>query len=111
VGRRNVLAIVAVVCGLGAVAGAIALLSTNRTTTVGGNVIINGASQIHAINSPTIVHNPKDPDNLVLSYRVDRPNFSALLQRSNDGGETWNAVELPLPSGTPACTATVAGRP
>jgi hypothetical protein len=110
-GRRNVLAIVAVVCGLGAVAGAITLLATDRTTTVGANVIIQGASQIHAINSPTIVHNPKNPDQVVLSYRVDRPNFSALLQQSDDGGKTWRPVELPLPAGTPACSATVANRP
>ena len=109
--RKNVLAIVAVVCGLGAVAGAGLLLTTDRTTTIGGNVLIQGASRIHAINSPTIVRDPTDGGNVVASYRVDRPNYSALLHVSRDGGETWTPTELPLPPGTGVCAATVAGRP
>ena len=109
--RRNALAVVALVCGLGAVVGAGLLLASDRTTTIGGNVIIQGASRIHAINSPTIVRNPTRPSNVVTSYRVDRPNYSALLQVSEDGGRTWTPTELPLPPGSEACAATVAGRP
>ena len=109
--RRQLFAVVAVVCALGALAGAAVLFTTDRTTTVAGNVIIDGATPIHAINSPTIAHNPRDPDNQVLGYRVDRPVFSALLQHSEDGGDTWAPTELPLPPGTPPCSATIAGRP
>ena len=109
--RRNILALVAVLCGLGAVVGAGLLLTSDRTTTVRGNVLIQGASKIDAINSPTILRNPTRSDNVVLTYRVDRPNYSALLQHSQDGGETWASTELPLPAGTEICSATVAGRP
>src|SRR5207248_2984324 len=73
--------------------------------------IVQGATRIDAINSPTILRNPKNSSNQVLTYRVDRPNFSALLQYSEDAGKTWTANELPLPNGTPACTATIAGKP
>ena len=109
--RRNALAIVAVVCGLGAVIGAALLLTSDRTTTVGANVLLQGATRIDAINSPTIVHNPTKPSNVVASYRVDRPNYSALLQVSEDGGKTWSQTELPLPAGTEPCAATLAGKP
>jgi hypothetical protein len=109
--RRNVLAMVAVVCGLGAVVGAGLLLTTQRTTTIGGNVIVQGESRIHAINSPTVLRNPTRSDNLVVTYRVDRPNYSALLEHSQDGGESWAQTELPVPPGTPACSATVNNRP
>jgi hypothetical protein len=111
VGRRNILALVAVVCGLGAVLGAALLLTSDRTTTVAGNVIVEGRTTIDAINSPSIVHNPKKPKNLVVTYRVDRPNYSALLQHSEDGGKHWAPTELPLPNGTAACAATIAGKP
>lgn len=109
--RRNVLAVVAIVCGLGAVVGAGLLLTTDRDTTVSENAIVQGASRIDAINSPTILRNPKNSSNQVLTYRVDRPNFSAVLQHSQDSGETWTPTELPLPAGTPACTATIDSRP
>ena len=110
-GRRNVLALVAVVCGLAAVAGALLLLTTNQTTTIGANVIVQGATRIDAINSPSIVRNPKNSDHLALTYRVDRPNYSAVLQHSEDGGKTWADSELPLPNGTNICSATIASKP
>ncbi|MGH9277059.1 MAG: sialidase family protein [Acidimicrobiales bacterium] len=109
--RRNVFALVAVVCGFAAVLGAVLLLTTDRSTTVSENVLVQGATRIDAINSPTVLRNPKDSSNRVLTYRVDRPNFSAVLQYSEDSGKTWTATELPLPNGTPACTATIASRP
>ena len=104
-------ALVAVVCGMGAVLGAVLLLTSDRTTTIGGNVIVEGLTRIDAINSPTILHNPKNASNLVASYRVDRPNYSAALQHSENGGKTWALTELPLPNGTTPCSATIAGKP
>jgi hypothetical protein len=111
VGRRNLLALVAVVCGLGALAGLALQLTTTRTTTISENVIVQGLTRIDAINSPTILRNPRRSDNLVVTYRVDRPNYSAVLQHSQDGGKTWTATELPLPNGTRVCSATIAGKP
>lgn len=110
-GRRNVLALVAVVCGLAAVVWAVDLLASDRDTTIAENVIVQGATRIDAINSPTVLRNPKDSSNQVVTYRIDRPTFSALLQHSEDGGKSWRPTELPLPAGTPACAATTAGRP
>jgi hypothetical protein len=59
----------------------------------------------------TVLRNPTRSDNLVVTYRVDRPNYSALLEHSQDGGESWAQTELPVPPGTPACSATVNNRP
>lgn len=109
--RRNVLALVAVGCGLAAVVGALMLVISNQTTTIGGNVIVEGATRIDAINSPSILHNPKHASHLVLTYRVDRPDYSAVLQHSEDNGKDWTATELPLPNGTRLCSATTAGKP
>jgi hypothetical protein len=111
VGRRKIFAIVAIVCGLGAVLGAASLLTTETTTTIHQNVLVEGETRIHAINSPTMVRNPRDGSNLVVTYRVDRPYYSALLHYSEDNGRTWAPTELPLPNGTSLCSATTAGRP
>ncbi len=110
-GRRNLFALVAVGCGLLAMLGAVLLLTSDRTTTIGGNVIVSGLTQIDAINSPTIVHNPTDGSNLALTYRVDRPNYSAGLAHSHDGGKTWERTDLPIPNGIDACSATIANKP
>jgi hypothetical protein len=109
--RRNVLALVAVGCGLFAMVGAALLLTSERTTTIGPNVIVQGLTRIDAINSPTILHNPTNSDNLVVSYRIDRPNYSAAIQHSHDGGATWELTDLPIPNGIDACTATLANKP
>ncbi len=110
-GRRNLFALVAVACGLAAVLGAGLLLVTDRGTTIGPNVIVQGLTRIDAINSPTIVHNPTNPSNLVVSYRVDRPTYAAAIQHSHDGGRTWELTELPIPNGIDPCSATTAGKP
>lgn len=51
-------------------------------------------------NSPGVAVNPRDPDNVAVVNRVDRPGFSAELRWSADGGQTWSSTELPLPEGT-----------
>jgi hypothetical protein len=102
---------VAVVCGLAAVLGALLLLTTNRTTKIADNVIVEGLTRIDADNSATILHNPTKSGNVVTSYRIDRPNYSAAIQYSNDGGKTWTRTQLPLPNGTQICSATIAANP
>lgn len=111
VGRRNLLAMVAILCAVAAVVGVGLRLTTSTDTKVGGEVILQGETIIHAINSPTILRNPTDADNLVATYRVDRPVFSAHLEWSADGGASFNKVGLPLPPGTTPCSATEADRP
>ncbi|MEO5679594.1 MAG: sialidase family protein [Acidimicrobiales bacterium] len=68
-------------------------------TTIGANALVNEPQPIDANNSPTVVRNPRRPDNLVVVHRVDAPAFSALLEASADGGRTWASRPLPLPDG------------
>ncbi|MGH9281901.1 MAG: sialidase family protein, partial [Acidimicrobiales bacterium] len=65
---------------------------TNRLVTAGGDPLA-------ATNSPALVASPTDPSLLVVAARVDRPELSATLGRSTDGGDTWERTELPLPPG------------
>ncbi|MGH9178980.1 MAG: hypothetical protein ACRD0N_10555 [Acidimicrobiales bacterium] len=58
-----------------------------------------GADSLTAHNSPAVVASPSDPDTLVVAARVDRPQLSAVIQRSTDGGRTWDDTQLPLPAG------------
>lgn len=66
------------------------------------NAVVNHGGPealVDARNSPTIVRNPTDPDNVAVTHRVDRPNFAAELHWSDDGGRTWTETDLPLPDG------------
>ncbi|MBA2724879.1 MAG: exo-alpha-sialidase, partial [Actinobacteria bacterium] len=80
------------------------LVSAGRV--VGGNYAVNeGAADpvdISAHNSPSIVQNPVNPENLVASDRVDSPLFSCALHISKDGGSTWSQTPLPVPEGEEA---------
>jgi hypothetical protein len=82
-----------------ALAGAFVGLDVDRSARVGRNVVVNRPGLIDANNSPSVARNPRRPDNVVVAHRVDRPNFSALLHWSLDGGATWQPSPLPLPPG------------
>jgi hypothetical protein len=62
-------------------------------------VTATGADPLTAHNSPAVVASPTDPDTLVVAARIDRPQLSAVIERSTDGGDTWDATQLPLPAG------------
>lgn len=111
--RRTMLSLVAIVCGLAAVVGTGLKLTADEGTTVGGNVLVQTSpdKDIISFNTPTILRNPTDADNVVLTYRVNYDYFSAFLEWSDDGGDTFTRTDLPLPSGTEACAASDAGRP
>ncbi len=68
----------------------------------GPNVLLTGAG-INAIidenNSPSLAVNPRQPRNLVVVNRVDRPQYSAMLHWSIDAGASWADTPLPLPPG------------
>lgn len=98
--RRSAL-LVAVV-GMAAGLAAVVLLVARTDVAVGQNVVVTDGGPeglIEAHNSPGIVRNPTDSENLVVVHRVDRPMFDAMLHFSTDGGSSWQATQLPLPDG------------
>ncbi|HEX2027511.1 MAG TPA: sialidase family protein, partial [Nitriliruptorales bacterium] len=94
-----VLALLAALFGGVAAVGAVLLLMADRGVVVHGNEFVNPAGLVDANNSPTIVRNPTDPENLVIVNRIDRPGFAAALHYSVDGGLVWRSNVLPLPDG------------
>ncbi|HSH58917.1 MAG TPA: sialidase family protein [Acidimicrobiales bacterium] len=57
------------------------------------------AASVAAHNSPSIVVSPVDPRTMAVAGRVDRPDFSASVHVSRDGGQTWSDSNLTLPQG------------
>jgi prepilin-type processing-associated H-X9-DG protein len=104
--RRTAPAVVAVVAGLATVlAATVALVSRGGKTKVGTNVLVNRPGPIDVSNSPTVARNPTRGDNLVVTFRMDRPGYSAGLYWSDDGGGTWTPTTLPVPADVPGCAA------
>lgn len=97
--KRNALVILAVIFAATAAFGAVSRATADRSTKVDRNLLVNKPAAIDANNSPSIARNPRRPQNLALSYRVDRPNYSAAVAWSEDGGNTWGRTALPLPEG------------
>ncbi len=54
---------------------------------------------VAAHNSPSVAVSPTDPRSVVVAGRVDRPEFSAVVRLSRDGGRTWASTDLSLPLG------------
>lgn len=65
----------------------------------GENVPISKTGLTSAQNSPMLLRNPKDANNLVVADRIDRPLRSGILHVSRDGGRTYKDVSLKLPPG------------
>lgn len=98
------------------VAGAVVLVlvgllgGRSQATSVTANTPVDaGARQpgnIDANNSPTLVQDPRHPENLVVVGRVDSPAFSCSLTLSHDRGAHWSPVTVPIPRGEePKCYA------
>ena len=61
---------------------------------------------IDANNSPALARNPRRPQNLAVSNRIDTPTYSCALHVSPDGGRSWHATHVPIPAGEePKCYA------
>jgi hypothetical protein len=97
--RRLLFALLAAAAGVGAVFAGLPLLAPGDEATAGRDVFVNPPKPIDANNSPTLVRNPRLEGNLVMTHRVDRPAFSALISSSLDNGTTWRVMPLPLPPG------------
>lgn len=97
--RRGLLLVAAAAFALAAVAGGVRAAQADRPLRVSPDRLVNPPGVIDANNSPSVAVSPDRPDTFVIAHRVDRPEFSAVLEQTEDGGLTWSRVELPLPDG------------
>jgi len=104
--RRTALGAVAAVVGLVVMAVAVAVLTAPKGASVGPNVLVNRPGIVDVSNSPKVTHNPTRDSNLVVSFRIDRPGYSAGLYWTDDGGATWTPTTLQVPAGVEGCAAT-----
>lgn len=70
------------------------------TVAPGGDVLVSqDRNPIVARNSPVLAVNPIQPTNMVVVDRVDRPDFTAGVHVTNNGGANWQEVALTVPAG------------
>lgn len=105
-----VIALALVAAGIGALVISSSFDTPHRARALGANLAINdGASNaldLSANNSPTLVRNPVDANNLVVANRIDSPSYSCALRVSFDGGGRWAQTAIPAPVGEePKCYA------
>ena len=90
------------------VTGALALLAsvvwgTQRPQRVGTDQAVNRGARdlgdISAHNSPTVVRNPRDRRNVVVTNRIDSTDFACAVHVSTDAGATWARTRVPIPRG------------
>ena len=96
-----VVAVALVVAGIGAIIISNAYDTPYVSHALGPNLAINdGASNpldLSQNNSPTLVRNPVDTNNLAVAARVDAPTYSCTLHVSFDGGGRWTQTPIPAP--------------
>jgi hypothetical protein len=97
--RRAIFTLLAVAFGAAALIALVIRATSNGNTSVGANVPVNTPGIVDAHNSPSLARDPRDPSVVVATNRIDRPGFSAEVDRSGDGGRTWSSTALPLPRG------------
>lgn len=105
-----VVAVALVAGGVGALIVSGSYDTPHRAVALGENLAINeGAANprdLNANNSPALVRNPVEQDNLVEANRIDSPAYSCSLNVSFDGGGRWAQTPIPAPSGEePKCYA------
>jgi hypothetical protein len=68
-----------------------------------GDVLVSqDRNPIVARNSPSLAVNPIQRTNMVVVDRVDRPDYTAGVHVTNDGGGNWQDIGLKLPAGSRA---------
>ena len=85
--------------GLGALSFAAPASAATSPNSVGDRLVSSENSLIGAHNSPSLAQNPAKPKELVITDRVDLPDYSATVHISTDGGRTWRPSSLVLPPG------------
>jgi hypothetical protein len=90
------LALVLAACGGG---GATGNTSKDLQTGVNDVLVSQDHNPILSRNSPSLAVNPTQRTNMVVVDRVDRPDYTAGVHVSNNGGGNWQDVGLKLPSG------------
>lgn len=108
--RRWPFGVALVVLGVAAIAVSTLVDPEPVPRVSGGDAPVNRGARsegdIRANNSPTVVRNPRDPDNLAVANRIDGPRFGCALNVSADGGRRWSPVEIEIPEGEePKCFA------
>ncbi len=97
-----VVAIALILAGVGAIVVSSSYDTPREARSLGANLAINdGASNprdLSANNSPALVRNPVEEDNLVMTNRIDSPSYSCSLSVSFDGGGRWTQTPIPAPS-------------
>jgi hypothetical protein len=91
--------LLALAVALAAAAVVVGRRAAQRSLHVSDNRLVNAPQPIDANNTPSLARNPRRPDNVALTHRVDRPAFSSVLHWSTDGGRSWAPTQLPLPEG------------
>ena len=99
------LAAVAAVVGLAAMVGVALAVTSPGDIEVERSAFVNPEGFIDVSNSPTVAYNPARTGNVVVGYRKDRPDYSALLAYSDNNGHSWDHTMLPLPADITGCAA------
>lgn len=81
-----------------------AMANAPRVSIVGG---ADPSAAVRAQNSPVLAVDPSNRKRMLLAVRIDRPRFGCALYRSDDAGQHWNSVSVPLPRGYDTCYAPV----
>lgn len=97
--KRILFGALASVLAATAALGVVLRITGDDAPTVAANRLVNPPGLIDANNSPSLARSPRAPATIVVAHRVDRPRFSARLERSADEGRTWKSTALPLPAG------------
>jgi hypothetical protein len=100
---RSLVGIALMLAGAGAVLISASSERVQYRERLGGNLPVDAGAtnraDFTAHNSPTVVRNPRRPDNLAVSNRIDAPRFSCALHVSHDRGATWSQTGIPAPRG------------
>lgn len=92
-----------VLCGIGAYLVSTAYDAPRQFGALPPNLPVNDGARnpldISATNSPSLVRNPVDPANLVVTSKIDSPRYSCGVSVSFDGGGRWTQTAIPVPRG------------
>jgi hypothetical protein len=102
-GRPALVAVAAILLGLLALGATVLFAGERQIEGKSNDAAVNAGAKdpgdISANNSPSLAQNPKDPDELAVSNRVDSPDYTCVLNTSRDHGRSWSAVQVKIPPG------------